>query len=42
MSFSQADDQGLACTAINMLSKMVRGGNVAYKDDIHKPFSSLS
>jgi len=33
---------GIAFEAINMLSKNVRGGNVAYKVDIHKPFDTLS
>jgi len=33
---------GIASEAINMLSKKVRGGNVAYKDDIHKAFDTLS
>jgi len=28
--------------AINMLSKKFRGGNVAYKVDIHKAFDTLS
>ena len=33
---------GIASEAINMLSKKVRGGNVAYKVDIHKAFDTLS
>ena len=33
---------GIASEAINMLSKRVRGGNVAYKVDIHKAFDTLS
>jgi len=33
---------GIASEAINMLSKMVRGGNVASKVDIHKPFDTMS
>jgi len=33
---------GVAYEAINMLSKKVRGGNVAYKVDIHKAFDTLS
>ena len=33
---------GIASEAINMLSKNVREGNVAYKVDIHKAFDSLS
>ena len=33
---------GIAFEAINMLSKKVRGGNVAYKVDIHKAFDTLS
>ena len=33
---------GVASEAINMLSKKVRGGNVAYKVDIHKAFDTLS
>ena len=33
---------GIAYEAINMLFKKVRGGNVAYKVDIHKAFDSLS
>jgi len=32
----------IASEAINMLSKKVRGGNVAYKVDIHKAFDTLS
>jgi len=32
----------IASGAINMLSKKVRGGNVAYKVDIHKSFDTLS
>ena len=33
---------GIASEAIIMLSKKVRGGNVAYKVDIHKAFDTLS
>jgi len=33
---------GIASKTINMLSKKVRGGNVAYKVDIHKVFNTLS
>ena len=33
---------GITSKAINMLSKKVRGGNVAYKVDIHKAFDTLS
>jgi len=33
---------GIASEAINMLSKKVRGGNVANKVDIHKAFDTLS
>ena len=33
---------GIASEAINFLSKMVHGGNVAYKVDIHKVFDTLS
>ena len=33
---------GIASEAINMLSKRVRRGNVAYKVDIHKAFDTLS
>jgi len=33
---------GIASEAIKMLSKKVRGGNVAYKVDIHKVFNTLS
>ena len=33
---------GIASEAINMLSKKVRGDNVAYKVDIHKAFNTLS
>ena len=33
---------GIASKAINMLSKKDRGGNVAYKVDIHKAFDTLS
>jgi len=33
---------GIASEAINMLSKKVRGGNMAYKVDIHKAFDTLS
>ena len=33
---------GIVSEAINMLSKTVRGGNVAYKVDIHKVFDTLS
>jgi len=33
---------GIAFEAINMLSKKVRGDNVAYKVDIHKAFDTLS
>ena len=33
---------GVTSKAINMLSKKVRGGNVAYKVDIHKAFDTLS
>ena len=33
---------GIAIEAINMFSKKVRGGNVAYKVDIHKSFDTLS
>jgi len=33
---------GIVSEAINMLSKKVRGGNVAYKVDIHKAFDTLS
>jgi len=33
---------GIASEAINMLSKKVRRGNVAYKVDIHKAFDTLS
>jgi len=32
---------GIASEAINMISKKVRGGNVAYKFDIHKAFDTL-
>jgi len=32
----------IASEAINLLSKMVHGGNVAYKIDIHKAFDTLS
>jgi len=32
----------IAFEAINMLSKNVRGGSVAYKVDIHKAFDTLS
>ena len=32
----------MASEAINMLSKKVRGGNVAYKVDIHKAFDTVS
>ena len=30
---------GIASEVITMLSKKVRGGNVAYKVDIHKPLT---
>jgi len=33
---------GIAFEAINMLSKKVRGGNVAYKVNTHKVFDTLS
>jgi len=33
---------GIASEAINMLSKKVRKGNVAYRVDIHKVFDTLS
>jgi len=33
---------GIAYEAINMLSKKVREGNVAYKVDLHKAFDTLS
>jgi len=33
---------GIASKTINMLSKKVKGGNVAYKVDIHKAFNTLS
>jgi len=33
---------GITYEAINMLSKKVRGSNVAYKVDIHKTFHTLS
>jgi len=33
---------GIASEVINMLSKKVRGGNMAYKVDIHKVFDTLS
>jgi len=33
---------GIAFEAINLLSKKVHGGNVAYKVDIHKTFDTLS
>jgi len=33
---------GVAFEAINMLSKKIRRGNVAYKVDIHKSFDTLS
>ena len=33
---------GIASEVINMLSKKVRGGNVAYKVDIHKSFDTLN
>jgi len=33
---------GIASETINILSKKVRGGNVAYKVDIHKAFDTLS
>ena len=33
---------GVASEAIDMLSKMVRGGNVTYKVNIHKVFDTLS
>ena len=33
---------GIVSEAINMLSKKVRRGNVAYKVDIHKAFDTLS
>jgi len=33
---------GIASEAINMLSKKVREGTVAYKVDIHKDFDTLS
>jgi len=33
---------GIAYEAINLLSKKVHGGNVAYKVDIHKSFDTLS
>jgi len=33
---------GISSEAINMLSKKVRGGNVAYKVDIYKAFDTLS
>ena len=36
------DCTGIAFEAINMLSKKFRGGNMAYKVDIHKPFDTLS
>jgi len=32
---------GIASEAINMLSTKVKGGNVAYKVDIHKTFDTL-
>jgi len=33
---------GIASEVINLLSKKVDGGNVAYKVDIHKAFDTLS
>ena len=33
---------GIASEVINMLSKKVRGGNMAYKVDIHKAFDIMS
>ena len=33
---------GIAYKANNMISKIIRGGNVAYKVDIHKAFDTLS
>ena len=33
---------GISSEAINMFFKNVRGGNVAYKVDIHKVFDTLS
>jgi len=33
---------GIPSEAINMFSKMVRGGNVAYEVDIQKPYDTLS
>jgi len=33
---------GIAYESINMLSKKVWGGNMAYKVDIHKTFDTLS
>jgi len=33
---------GITSEVINMLSKKVRGGNVAYKVNIHKAFDTLS
>jgi len=33
---------GIASEAINMISKKVRGGNVAYEVNIHKAFDTLS